>query len=159
MFDLELRKLQHLIFLPIAKTISKTLTPNELTILGFMLGVLSSVSIYFKYQALSVVLFIFNRAFDALDGSVARLTNSQTDFGGYLDIIADFIVYSLIPISITLSYPTENGFKALFFLLASYYVNSASLFQLSAILEKRNLGARVKKEKTSVNMPPAVRAI
>jgi hypothetical protein len=34
-----------------------------------------------------------------------------------------------------------------------YFVNAASLFQLSAILEKKNIGAKSRKELTTVTMP------
>ena len=157
MFDLELRKLQQKVFLPIAQIVGSAFTPNQITVMGFILGIFSSIAIYNRYSGLSVLLFLLNRVFDALDGTVARLTGKQSDFGGYLDIITDFTVYSFIPIAATLADPTDSSLKILPFLISTYFVNAASLFQLSALLEKRNLGAGSKKELTSVNMPPAVR--
>ena len=156
MFDLELRKLQQIIFLPIAKQLGNAFTPNQITLIGFLFGILCNIAIYNNYQLLSALLFLLNRIFDALDGTVARLTGKQSDFGGYLDIITDFTVYTLIPISSTLANPSDIALKLLPFLISTYFVNAASLFQLSAILEKRNLGAALKKETTSVNMPSAV---
>ena len=38
----------------------------------------------------------------------------------------------------------------------SFFVNAASLFLLSSILEKKALGAQSKKEMTTVNMPSAL---
>lgn len=156
MFDLELRKLQQKVFLPMAKIIGRKLTPNQLTLIGFLFGLLSCVAIFYGMKGISVGLFFVNRVFDALDGTVARLTDRQSDFGGYLDIITDFTVYSLIPICTTLANPSDLAFRVLPFLISTYFVNAASLFQLAALLEKRNLGAKAKKETTSVNMPPAV---
>jgi hypothetical protein len=37
------------------------------------------------------------------DGFVARLAKKQTDFGGYLDIVCDFAIYALLPVSIASS--------------------------------------------------------
>jgi phosphatidylglycerophosphate synthase len=70
-----------------------------------------------------------------------------TAFGGYLDIIVDFTVYSLIPISVTAksnNYASWYSYIirlrqyriALSFLEAAFFVNAASLFYLSALIEK-----------------------
>lgn len=40
-----------------------------------------------------------------IDGLVARVSGQQTDFGGYLDILCDFVVYAAIPIGLG-----TNGF-------------------------------------------------
>lgn len=37
-----------------------------------------------------------------------------------------------------------------------YFVNAALLFMASALLERWNQGAKTRKEKTSVSMPPAL---
>lgn len=51
---------------------------------------------------------ILIRVLDGLDGVVARQKNKQTDFGGYLDIILDFTVYSIIPVAIVFSHAAED---------------------------------------------------
>jgi hypothetical protein len=70
----------------------------------------------------------------------------------------DFAVYALIPIGISIGNDRESEMKwiVLACLEGIYFVNAAGLFQLSAILEKRNLGAKTKKELTTITMPPAL---
>ncbi len=84
---------------------------------------------------------------DGLDGSVARRFNKQTDLGGYLDILCDFIVYALVPIGVTLGRPaafqSDAGWVTLALLEGVYFVNAAGLFQLAAILERHQVGFEV----------------
>lgn len=156
MFDLEYRLFMEDFLRPLAKILSPYISPNQMTLIGFTFGLLSCVFNYYTVEYLAFVCFFLNRVLDCLDGIIARVSNRQSDFGGYLDIIVDFIVYALLPITSVLSNPSYTSFTLLSILLSSYYVNSASLFMLSALLEKRNLGSESKGEKTSVHMPPAV---
>jgi phosphatidylglycerophosphate synthase len=94
-----------------------------------------------------------------------NLMFQTSDFGGYLDILVDFTIYALIPVGLAIGCeysPTGEGVSSIVrwtvvsLLEGIYFVNSASLFQLSAILEKRNEGAKATGELTSVTMPPAL---
>jgi CDP-diacylglycerol--glycerol-3-phosphate 3-phosphatidyltransferase len=64
-------------------------TPNLLTLIGLGLVALIAVVIALGYEALGAVLLIFGAAFDATDGSLARLTHRVTKFGGFLDSSLD----------------------------------------------------------------------
>lgn len=55
---------------------------------------------------------------------------------GYLDILVDFTVYGLIPVGIVYGNPSDSKWLILSLLLVTYFVNSAGLFYLSAIIEK-----------------------
>lgn len=103
--------------------------------------------------AAALALWLVNRIFDGLDGMLARVTQQQTDFGGYLDIVADFAVYAAVPIGLFLGRATADLGISLALLLGSFYVNAASWMYLSAILEKRCAGAGVRGELTTVTMP------
>jgi phosphatidylglycerophosphate synthase len=61
---------------------------------------------------------------------IARLHNGQSDFGGYVDILTDYIVYAALPIGLVIGLPSEQHYLALTILLASFYVNSASWMYL-----------------------------
>lgn len=65
------------------------LTPNSLTVIGLGLVCLIAVVIALGYEALGAVLLIVGAGFDATDGSLARLTNRVTKFGGFLDSSLD----------------------------------------------------------------------
>ena len=98
-------------------------------------------------------LWLLNRLLDGLDGEVARRGGRQSDLGGYLDILCDFLVYALVPVALVVSQPSEGAYLALALLLTSFYVNAGSWTLLSALLEKRQHGASAKGERTSVTMP------
>lgn len=65
------------------------LTPNSVTLIGvgFMFAIGYVISL--GYLATGGVLIVLAGAFDALDGSLARLTNNVTKFGGFLDSVTD----------------------------------------------------------------------
>jgi phosphatidylglycerophosphate synthase len=141
MLDKSLRVVKEVVCEPAALVAAKYVTPSQVTILGFVFGLLCPVCIVMDYFVLGFILWLLNRLMDGVDGTIARISNSQTDFGGYLDIICDFIVYSIIPIALVVSRPNETLYILLAFLEASFFVNAASLMFLSAIQEKRSAGA------------------
>jgi CDP-diacylglycerol--glycerol-3-phosphate 3-phosphatidyltransferase len=65
------------------------LTPNLLTLIGFGMVCVIALVIALGYEALGGILLIFAAAFDAADGSLARLSNRVTRFGGFLDSTLD----------------------------------------------------------------------
>ncbi len=65
------------------------ISPNALTVAGFM-GILAiAVVIGAGYEAVGGVLIIFAGLFDAVDGTLARLTGRVTKFGAFLDSTLD----------------------------------------------------------------------
>ncbi len=72
-----------------------------------------------------------------LDGVIARVHDKQSDFGGYLDLLLDFVVYLAIPIAFLWVIPTQVNLWAGIALLAAYVINLLSWTSLSALLEKR----------------------
>ncbi len=70
-----------------------------------------------------------------------------------LDILLDFVVYAALPIALYWSNQSSANALALALLLASFYVNAASWMYLSAVLEKRAVGAAARGELTTVTMP------
>lgn len=79
------------------------LTPNYITILSFILGILSAYYFLqgdFKYLVIGAILFESSYIVDCTDGRVARLKGLQSRFGGYLDIITDITKYFLITLCI-----------------------------------------------------------
>lgn len=65
------------------------LTPNMLTIIGFLAMCGIGVALAFGNFALGGLLIIAAGIFDALDGSLARLTNRVSKFGAFLDSTMD----------------------------------------------------------------------
>lgn len=65
------------------------LSPNALTILGFVLVCATAIVIGAGHEALGGVLLIFALIFDAVDGSAARLSGRESKFGAFLDSTLD----------------------------------------------------------------------
>ena len=91
--------------------------------------------------------------FDGIDGVVARVTHKQSDFGGYADILCDFTIYSLLPISLVIADPSDTSYIIVALLEAFFFLNATSQMYLSALLEKRALGSASTGEMTSVTFP------
>ena len=73
-----------------ARVIVRTgITPNALTVLGFLTSVGAAIVIATGHIAIGGVVVLVSGLFDLLDGSVARLTNRVTRFGALLDSTLD----------------------------------------------------------------------
>ncbi|WP_322890921.1 MULTISPECIES: CDP-alcohol phosphatidyltransferase family protein [unclassified Yoonia] len=107
---------------------------NAVTLVGLCLGLVAALMIAFGAPVLALVPLLASRLADGLDGAVARATH-KTDFGGYLDIAADFLFYAMIPLAFVLADPVANG-AAGAFLLASFYFNGTSFLGFAILAEK-----------------------
>lgn len=74
----------------IARGVAATgLSPNMLTVLGFLFMLVVAAVLARGAFLLGGILLILASLFDALDGSVARVTGRVTRFGGFLDSTLD----------------------------------------------------------------------
>ena len=124
-------------------------SPTAITLTAFVVGLVACVFTWQGQYGWGLGLWLLNRVLDGLDGSIARQHTKQSDLGGYLDILLDFVIYALLPLALVLSAPSQTRFVALACLLASFYVNAGSWMYLAAILEKRH----AVRELTSITMP------
>jgi phosphatidylglycerophosphate synthase len=113
-------------------------TADQVTLIGLGLGLASALVIAVGLPGwLALVPLLVSRLADGLDGAVARASQS-TDFGGYLDITADFLFYGAVPLAFALRDSTSNA-VATSVLLLSFYVNGASFLGYAILAEKRGL--------------------
>lgn len=152
MFDATLRQVKDRAGAPLALRLG-AVSPNVVSVGGFVVGLLAAWQASQGNGPSAVILWLFSRVLDGLDGLIARLHGKQSDFGGYLDIVLDFVVYAAVPIGLTVNAPTPERFVALAVMLSSFYVNAASWMMLAAILEKRG---RAEGGLTTVTMPPGL---
>ncbi|GAB4495918.1 MAG: CDP-alcohol phosphatidyltransferase family protein [Anaerolineales bacterium] len=150
MFDSYLRRLKDRLGAPLALRLRRV-SPTFVSLLGLAFGLLAAFAAYKNQYPLALAFWIFNRILDGLDGLIARLHDKQSDFGGYADILTDFLVYAALPLGLAAGSPSIERYLALSVLLASFYVNAASWMYLAAILEKR--AARAADTQTSIVMP------
>jgi phosphatidylglycerophosphate synthase len=115
---------------------------DAVTMIGLALGLLAAFLIANGLFLLAVLPLLASRLADGLDGAVARASR-RTDFGGYLDITADFLFYGAIPLAFVLQDPAAHG-AAGAFLLASFYFNGASFLGFAILAAKRGMETRAR---------------
>ncbi len=116
------------------KVASYGISANVITIAGFVIGVMAMLLVALGQYSLAAVMFSLNRLLDGIDGAVARHTQ-LTDFGGFLDIVCDFIVYSGIVFAFGWANP-EHLFYASFLIFS--FIGPISSFLAYAILATKN---------------------
>ncbi len=155
MFDHLLRGLKDRLLAPFALLV-RGVSPNALTLLAFAFGLAAAWAAARGLWSVGLALWVLNRVTDGLDGTVARLAERQTDFGGYIDILLDFVVYAAIPVGFAIQSVDRSVLLWTAALEGAFFVNACSWMYLSAVLEKRASGASATGELTTVTMPPAL---
>ena len=115
------------------------LSANQLTLLGFLLGIFAAFLIAFDAYLAGAGAILASRLLDALDGTVARLTQA-TDAGGFLDIALDFVFYASIPLAFALHDPATNALPAAL-LLASFIGTGSSFLAFATVAAKRGMAS------------------
>ncbi|MEO5824645.1 MAG: CDP-alcohol phosphatidyltransferase family protein [Gemmatimonadales bacterium] len=154
MLDRWLRRWKDRMLAPIARRLGQHVGPGMVTVTALLVGLCAALALSRAATVLALGLWLANRLLDGLDGAVARATGRSTDFGGYLDIVCDFVVYAAIPLAIAVARPELA--LSVGVLLGTFYVNTASWMYLAAILERRGRGASTTGEVTQVTMPPGL---
>jgi phosphatidylglycerophosphate synthase len=111
------------------------ITANQVTIFGFVLGMLAVPAIIAEQFSLALTLILLNRLSDGLDGAVARQTHT-TDAGGFLDISLDFIFYSAIVFAFIVSHPEQNALAGSLLMLS--FTATGSCFLAFAIMASKH---------------------
>lgn len=151
MKDAVLREQKDRVLEPLARSFFRSVSPNLISIAALIPGLLSAVAIVQGELVWGISFWLINRVLDGLDGVVARIHDKQSDFGGYLDLLLDYVVYLAIPIAFVIVAPTPAHTWTIIALLAAYQINSLSWTLLSSLLEKRQAAAAGRL--TSIEMP------
>ncbi|OLS51911.1 CDP-alcohol phosphatidyltransferase family protein [Rhodovulum sulfidophilum] len=125
---------------------ARGVTADAVTLAGLGAGLLAAAMVALGAPGLALVPLLAGRLADGLDGAVAR-AGRKTDFGGYLDIVADFLVYGAVPLGFVLMDPAANG-AAGAFLLTSFYVNGATFLGFAILAERRKMETRARGTKS-----------
>jgi CDP-diacylglycerol--glycerol-3-phosphate 3-phosphatidyltransferase len=72
-----------------ARLIESRLTPNAISLTGFVLNVLAAVLVWQRLFFLAGVAFIVGSVMDLLDGRYSRMSGKGTPFGAFLDSTLD----------------------------------------------------------------------
>ena len=109
-----------------------------LTGAGWGLGVGACLAAGTRQWSLALALWLANRAFDGLDGAVARAGTGPTERGALLDIVADFSVYGGFVVAVGVAEPSAR--MACLALFLAYYTSGTAFLALSSLLERRHSG-------------------
>jgi phosphatidylglycerophosphate synthase len=104
-------------------------TPNKLTFMAFITGLITVYLIYKKQYKMAAFMFLLSYYYDIVDGKFARKYNMVTKLGDYLDHASDYIkTFLLFGI---LYYDNPKKFKRLIplFLLFLSFVFFGALIQ------------------------------
>ena len=114
------------------------ITPDKITLLSLLCGVLAAFFISFDFRIFAIVLLLLSGYLDILDGSIARIQNSSSAFGTMLDIISDRFVEASIILSF---YIRQNGLGLITLLMMMSIVVCISSFLVVGIFS-RNEGPK-----------------
>ena len=148
MFDRHLQKLTQKPLSFFAKIILKYLSANQITIIGFVFGLMMCLFVYLELFFLAIFFLILNRICDGLDGVMARLT-VPTYLGAYLDIVLDFIFYSAFILIFGLL-DTNNIIISCLLLFS--YICTGTTFLAQAIIQPK-LDLVQKDESIDIDIP------
>ncbi len=102
------------------------LLPNLFTTAGLFAGFYAIVaSMKGMFVIAAIAIFIAMLA-DSLDGRVARLTNTQSEFGAEYDSLADLVAFGIAPALLLYSWALHS-FGKLGWLIAFFYVATTAL--------------------------------
>ena len=113
---------------------------DGVTLVGLVLSLGCAGAVATRHFGLALAALALSRLADGLDGAVARATR-QSDFGGFLDIVADFIFYGAVPLAFVIADPQANAVPGAF-LLFCFYVNGATFLAYAAIAARRGMETR-----------------
>jgi phosphatidylglycerophosphate synthase len=148
MFDRHLQKLTQKPLSFFAKILLKYLSANQITIIGFIFGLMMCLFIYIELFFLAIFFLILNRICDGLDGVMARLT-VPTYLGAYLDIVLDFIFYSAFILIFGL---LDTSNIIITCLLLFSYICTGTTFLAQAIIQPK-LDLVQKDESLDIDIP------
>lgn len=135
MFDAKLRQLINPPLNAAARWVAGSgVSANTLTIFGAMVGLAAAIAISQEQFATGLILILVNRILDGFDGAVARI-NGATEFGGYLDTLADFLFYVSVPVAFGWA-DQANQLPALL-LVASFTITAVSFLGFAAIAARK----------------------
>ena len=99
--------------------IRSNLNPNIVTFIGAIGTIGGSIILMFDFRFTAVLLITIFSLFDAIDGTIARLQNKQSDLGKFLDSNLDRIADTAIFLAIMTQLNTQE--------ISTYYILISAL--------------------------------
>ncbi|WP_246943180.1 CDP-alcohol phosphatidyltransferase family protein [Bacillus pinisoli] len=112
------------------------LTPNQVTFISFLIGASSGVFYYFSYPWLAVFVLWLSGFLDAVDGTMARETETSP-FGTVMDVTFDRLVEISVILGIAFVYPEIQW--ALLLLSVSIIFSITIFLTVGAVSERQGM--------------------
>lgn len=119
---------------------------NLVSIVGFAVGLLAINFLAMGMYLSALLCILINRAFDALDGAVAR-NREYSDFGVFLDATLDYTFYAGIIFGFALAYPAQNAVAASF-LLFGFNASACAMLAYAVVAYRNNHSKKVDLEQS-----------
>ena len=113
------------------------ITANQVTLAGLVAALVAACLVALDCTLLALAAILASRLADGLDGAVAGATQ-RTGFGGYIDIVADFVFYGAVPLGFVALDPAANGLAGAFLILC-FYVNGGSFLGYAILAERHGM--------------------
>ncbi len=135
------------------KPFPRQAVPNFFTLMNLFSGFLSIIHVLEGQLEIAAWLIVIAGAFDALDGFMARLTNTSSEFGIELDSLCDLVSFGVAPAFLLYSF-TLHDFNTMGMLLAAIPVLCGAVR-----LSRFNVEAKVEESPYFSGLPIPVQAI
>ncbi|KMJ56868.1 CDP-alcohol phosphatidyltransferase [Bacillus sp. LL01] len=137
MLDTHARKyVQPIISNTAEKLLKFGLTPNQVTIISFFIGVSSGAFFYFGLPVIAVLVLWISGFLDAVDGTMARKTKSSP-WGTVMDVTFDRLVEISVILGVAFVYPEIQW--ALLLLSVSIIFSITVFLTVGAVSEKQGM--------------------
>lgn len=107
---------QQLLVNPIAARLSALITPNQITLLSGVLGILVLPLLLVHQEYLAITFLLLSGYCDTLDGTLARLNHQSSDWGSVLDIMTDRFVEFIVVFALWSIAPAQRSLLCLLML-------------------------------------------
>lgn len=111
------------------------MTPNNITALGFLIGLLPFVFIYAGKPLIAVTLLWVSGFFDAVDGEMARISGNSTPWGTLIDVTFDRLVEIGVILAIAMKQPQCR--LQLLFLTAAIILSMSIFLTVGALSQNK----------------------
>ena len=137
MLEKRFRNVYQTVFInPVLKFCGDKISPNTITILSGVAGILIIPALVIEYKWLAVFFLLLSGYFDTLDGSLARKQNKASQIGSALDIVMDRFVEWAVVFAFYLV--DSNRAVLCFFMLAANMICVTSFLVVGIFVEQNN---------------------
>lgn len=113
------------------------LSANNVTVIALLIGIATSIFIYFDMKIIAVIMLWLSGYLDAVDGAIARTTKTTSMFGTLMDITFDRVVETSMVLAIGLKYADAR--INLIVLLIMIIISMTIFLTVGALAEKQGM--------------------